>query len=112
MDFREAQQLATKIASGEYNQGELDRLLSFMEMADSEQVSQLLDVYRDSLDNLNRKDLQVAPDFMDRLRALRPETKKKINWLRWASVAASILLVFGIYFYFSNKNERLPVVAQ
>ncbi len=49
---------------------------------------------------------------MNRLRDLRPAPKGITHWLKYASVAAAILiLVSGTYFYLNNKNQK-PALAQ
>jgi transmembrane sensor len=112
MDFGEVLKLAAKIASGKYDQMELKRFLRFLETADCKQVAQIFDVYKQSLDKQDQYPLHVNPDFMDRLRALRPEPKRKTNWLRWASAAAILLISIGSYLYISNKNEKPAFIAQ
>lgn len=123
MDIKEALELAAKIASGQYGQDELDRFIQFIRSAKTEQVNQILDVYKESLDQLERHSLQVNPDFIDRLRALKPQPKEDLSttplvkmrsgtaWFRWASVAAVLLLSVGGYFYLSNKNEKQHTIA-
>jgi transmembrane sensor len=122
-DLKDALELAARIASGKYEPEELERFNRFLHSADSDQINQVLDAYKVALDNQDRPDLLVRSDFMDRLRALRPESiptasetpvlqlKLKTAWLRWASVAAAILISFSTYFYFSNKNEKPAVIA-
>jgi transmembrane sensor len=124
MDTGEALALAARIASGDYEPGELDRLTRFLRSATPEQVSQVLEVYKENLDQQETHSLMVNPDFMDRLRALKPEEKeavpeirvRKINsgitWIRRASVAAFLLISLGIYFFINRKNEKPKISIQ
>jgi transmembrane sensor len=124
MDIEKALRLAEKIASGSYNPGELNRLLRFIDAADSDQISQILDALQNRLIGRDSDKLYVHPDFIDRLRALRPAAKETVSeipivksraktvWVRWAAAAAVLLVSLGSYFYFTAKNEKPNILAQ
>jgi ferric-dicitrate binding protein FerR (iron transport regulator) len=124
MGIEEALQLAKKIASGNYNPGELNRLLQFIDSADLDQIGQILDAYQNSLTERDSDKLYVHPDFIERLRALRPTAKETVSeipvaeretktvWLRWAAAAAVLLISLGSYFYLINKNEKPNTLVQ
>lgn len=61
------------MASGHYSPDELHDFLSFMDAAEPSQVSQILEVYQAAIDKQPVYQLQVSPDFMSRLKALRPD---------------------------------------
>src|SRR6202790_5195950 len=126
MDLQEALELAAKIASGKYEPDELDQFLRFMDSADSGQTNQILKVYKESLDRLENYQLHVNADFIDRLRALRPENspasisgnsavemKKKPGWISRVAAAAAILIISaGTYFYLNNRSAKQNTIAQ
>lgn len=114
MNLEQALQQAEKIASGGYTPEELRDFLSFMDRADPEQVDRILAVYQVAFDNQSGYQLQVSPDFMDRLRALRPAdnelvaipARNRMVWLRWTAAAALILLAAGAYWFIVNKTPQ------
>jgi transmembrane sensor len=124
MTFEEALTMAGKIATGVYDQMELDQFLQFLDSARSAQVSQILEAYKESLDRQENYQLCVAPDFMDRMRALKPEVEhhlpetafketKGIGWFRKVTIvaAASLICVFG-YFLIRNEIAKTDTLAK
>jgi transmembrane sensor len=125
MNLEQALQQAEKLASGQYSPDELHDFLSFMDTAEPSQVNRVLEVYQEAIHNQPVYQLQVGPDFMSRLKALRPaesadrmvmagdkEDRDLIpaghrivsrTWIRWAA-AILILLATGGYLLFLSKK--------
>src|SRR6186713_2477937 len=104
MNLEQALQRAEKLASGLYSPDELHEFLSFMDSADPMQVNQVVEAYQEAIDNQPAHQLQVDPDFMSRLRALRPADSGDhrariipVRWIRWLAAAVLILLIAGAY---------------
>lgn len=118
MSLEEALYFAKKIASDNYSRQELDSFLSFMDSADAGQIDLILNAYQESLDKRDSYPSYVSPGFMDRLKALRPDTENAApeppvirantgkGWIRWAAAAVLLITAGGSYFYHQNKNEK------
>jgi transmembrane sensor len=112
MNLEQALQQAEKMASGQYSPDELHDFLSFMDTAEPSQVNRVLEVYQEAIHNQPVYQLQVGPDFMSRLKALRPDSDLlpaghrivSRTWIRWAAAAILILLATGGYILFLSKK--------
>lgn len=118
MSLEEALYLAKKIASDNYSRQELDSFLSFMDSANAGQIDLIFNAYQENLDKRDTYPSYVRPGFMDRLKALKPDTgstapetpvirvKVGKGWIRWAAAAVILVITGGSYFYHQNKNEK------
>jgi ferric-dicitrate binding protein FerR (iron transport regulator) len=118
MSLEEALYFAKKIASDNYSRQELDSFLSFMDSADAGQIDLILNAYQESLDKRDSYPSYVSPGFMDRLKALRPDTENAApeppvirantgrGWIRWAAAAVLLITAGSSYFYHQTKNEK------
>ncbi len=123
MNRHEAILWTEKLAGGQYSQQELDVFLAYLQSADEKEVEEILSVYHKKLGGQSSYPLQVDPDFMERLKMLRPESEENIPlsahsakvipaWLK-LSAAAMLILSLSISFYlFTGRSKRpLNVVA-
>jgi len=119
MNLEQALQRAEKLASGLYSPDELHEFLFFMDSADPMQVNQVVEAYQEAIDNQPAHQLQVDPDFMSRLKALRPADSGDhrariipVRWIRWLAAAVLILLIAGAYLLnLSKKHTGEPPLA-
>ncbi len=123
MDLEAALKLADKIASGQYQPDELDRFLEYIDSAGADEVNRVLDAYKLGLDLQEEYPLHVRPDFMNRLKALRPSLEEPVatvlsierrrSYWPQLRVAAVILLAIGTGFYYvRHAPEKEHVIVQ
>jgi transmembrane sensor len=119
MTIQDALDLAAIIASGKYNPDELKRFLDFLEDTDFIKRDQVLDAYYEAIDQQKSYGSYVEPEFMNRLKALKPQREealpevfelkevRTINWKRISAAAALLaVLATSSYFFFFNKPKQ------
>lgn len=133
MNLEQALQQAEKMASGQYSPDELQEFLSFMDAAEPSQVHQVLEVYQAAIHNQPVYQLQVGPDFMSRLKVLRPAEREdrmviaddkesrgllpdghrivSRSWIRWAAAVLILLATGGYIFLLSKKGTDQSPLA-
>ena len=123
MTISEAIQWTEILATGKYSQDELNEFLSCVQTADSADVNQILDTYYSALNKQENYSLHLQPDFIDRLKSLKPTNEavadetpviKIHTHRRWMSMSAAAVLFFAIagssYFLLVQKSNHTPAI--
>ncbi|MBX2922135.1 MAG: FecR domain-containing protein [Chitinophagaceae bacterium] len=112
-----------KLASGQYDQQELNIFLEYLQNANKEEVEEILSVYHKKLSDQPSYPLQVSTGFMDQLKMLRSEAEEGIPlsghsakiipaWLKLTAAAVLILSLSISFYLFTNGSKRsLDIVA-
>jgi ferric-dicitrate binding protein FerR (iron transport regulator) len=123
MNISEAIKWTERLASGAYSQEEMEEFLAAVQSLERKELSQVLDAYYTALNKLGAHPLHVAPDFMDRLKALKPlaETTagranrvRNMHYRKWfygAAAAVSLFAIAGITYLSLHKKAATPALA-
>lgn len=117
MTKNEALQWTEKLASGVYDQQELDLFLDFIKKADEVEVEAILEAYYMALNNQETYSITVRPDFMNHFKSLKPQGENQMpapvrritrfHFPRRMQVAAAVLIIIisGLAYRIINLNK-------
>jgi len=120
MDFKELRKLLQKYYNGETTLKEEDTLKKYF--ADNPDIDEEFHAEKEQFLMFNKAEKQDVPieDFekklerlIDNQKVIYPVFKRNKTWIRIAAVAASVLIIFGIYNsvkYFTGKPEYLDTI--
>lgn len=121
MNRNEAILWTEKLASGYYNQEELDLFLDYLKTAEQPDIDAVLSAYHKYLGDQPSHELQVRAGFMDQLKKLQPgpATAPSSNTFiipRWLKLSAAAVLLIclsaGLYWFISQPEQnKLPVAV-
>jgi len=125
MTIQDALELAIKIASGKFDPDDLKRFLDYLQDTDVINRNRVMDAYDEAISRQASYGSFVEPDFMDRLKALRPDPitentfaeiyeLQEVRSFRWRriAVAATILTILSTSAYFLFFAKPKAEIAQ
>jgi ferric-dicitrate binding protein FerR (iron transport regulator) len=127
MTTNEAIRWAEKLAGEAYSEEEWATFLTFLQSADARDLDRVLEAYYQELGRHEYRTGKVSPDFIERLKMLRPVEEEAVGqpgagegktghryWL-WAAAAAVILLLIvsrlSLFHAASSSHPQFPTLA-